>query len=159
MANKRQKITSCESDHELQASNEGTSTLSASRRTSPRLKMAKSPNQNEGDSDDEDSNDEDSDYKHSNDEDSDGGGKDKMRQKKYDVIAISKNEKKSSNGRRRIDPASVFVRRDEPNFDILSLVPPNVIPCLYLNTLAFREGTIDPKRGKLKRGKMYPITR
>ncbi|KAG9298215.1 hypothetical protein G9A89_002703 [Geosiphon pyriformis] len=48
---------------------------------------------------------------------------------------------------------------DETDFDILSLIPKDAIPCMSLGVLSFREGTIDPKRGQLKRAHVFPVTR
>ncbi|CAG8448348.1 2153_t:CDS:2 [Ambispora gerdemannii] len=51
------------------------------------------------------------------------------------------------------------IEEEESDFDILSLVPANVIPCMSLGVLSFREGTIDPKRGQIKRGHIFPVAK
>ncbi|CAG8685983.1 14221_t:CDS:1, partial [Dentiscutata heterogama] len=54
---------------------------------------------------------------------------------------------------------SVGITENDTNFNITSLLPLNLIPCLNFDALAFREGTIDVKRGQVKRGKVYPVLR
>ncbi|CAG8555634.1 8576_t:CDS:2 [Ambispora leptoticha] len=55
--------------------------------------------------------------------------------------------------------ASDRIEEEESDFDILSLIPANVIPCMSLGVLSFREGTIDPKRGQIKRGHIFPVAK
>ncbi|CAG8800659.1 1175_t:CDS:2, partial [Racocetra persica] len=43
---------------------------------------------------------------------------------------------------------SVGITENDANFNITSLLPLNLIPCLNFDALAFREGTIDIKRGQ-----------
>ncbi|CAG8549122.1 1152_t:CDS:2 [Acaulospora colombiana] len=50
------------------------------------------------------------------------------------------------------------VDHDE-DFNIVSLLPRNLIPCINFGTLAFREGTIDPKRGQVKRGRVFSVVK
>ncbi|KAF0531121.1 lsd1/2 complex phd finger containing protein phf2 [Gigaspora margarita] len=54
---------------------------------------------------------------------------------------------------------STGIAENDTNFNITSLLPLNLIPCLNFDALAFREGTIDIKRGQVKRGKVYPVLR
>jgi hypothetical protein len=58
--------------------------------------------------------------------------------------------------RPRTPPTPVTPRQtrsqDKKNFDILSLVPKDVVPVIDDGKLAFREGCIDLKSGRLKRG-------
>jgi hypothetical protein len=49
-----------------------------------------------------------------------------------------------------------FVDTDDADFNIMSLLPPNLIPCLNFGELAFREGTIDRKK-TIKRGRVFPV--
>ncbi|CAI2170709.1 2492_t:CDS:1 [Funneliformis geosporum] len=44
----------------------------------------------------------------------------------------------------------------DADFNIMSLMPPNLIPCLNFGELAFREGTIDRKK-TIKRGRVFPV--
>ncbi|CAH1764359.1 23908_t:CDS:2 [Entrophospora sp. SA101] len=48
---------------------------------------------------------------------------------------------------------------EEGQFDILSLVPTNVIPCINLNDLAFKNGVMDERRKCIKRSKIFPLSR
>ncbi|CAG8474057.1 12503_t:CDS:2 [Cetraspora pellucida] len=54
---------------------------------------------------------------------------------------------------------SAGITENDANFNITSLLPLNLIPCLNFDALAFREGTIDIKRGQVKRGRVYPVLR
>ncbi|CAG8560341.1 3977_t:CDS:2, partial [Funneliformis caledonium] len=49
-----------------------------------------------------------------------------------------------------------FVENVDADFNIMSLLPPNLIPCLNFGELAFREGTIDRKK-TIKRGRVFPV--
>lgn len=49
-------------------------------------------------------------------------------------------------------PKQKRIKDKKNNFDILSLVPRDAVPVLEDGKLAFRDGTIDPRTGNLKRG-------
>ncbi|CAG8498117.1 10240_t:CDS:2 [Acaulospora morrowiae] len=51
------------------------------------------------------------------------------------------------------------MNHDDEDFNIISLLPRNLIPCINFGTLAFREGTIDPKRGQVKRGRVFSVVK
>jgi hypothetical protein len=49
-----------------------------------------------------------------------------------------------------------LIDSDDADFNIMSLLPPNLIPCLNFGELAFREGTMDRKK-TIKRGRIFPV--
>ncbi|POG75027.1 hypothetical protein GLOIN_2v1770628 [Rhizophagus irregularis DAOM 181602=DAOM 197198] len=49
-----------------------------------------------------------------------------------------------------------LIDADDADFNIMSLLPPNLIPCLNFGELAFREGTMDRKK-TIKRGRIFPV--
>ncbi|RIA87663.1 hypothetical protein C1645_776715 [Glomus cerebriforme] len=49
-----------------------------------------------------------------------------------------------------------LIDTDDADFNIMSLLPPNLIPCLNFGELAFREGTMDRKK-TIKRGRIFPV--